>query len=587
MPLNSAKSHVFLRLPALFSAALLLLAAGCVTPGGNGVDVADASPPDDHAQAVYNALAAELAGKRRQFGDAADYYLRAAELSDDPRAAERAVRFALVDDDFQRALAAAKRWAVLRPDEPSARLALMRLNLRAGDIEAAKVEARQYLIHQGAGPEGAFAALTGSLGEESDRDGAAAVMAHLAAMYPNVPEAQYSLALLAVDAGQNDVALKAIRTATAARADWKEARVLQSRIALRAGNVEEAMQAVESLVAENPDDIGVRMNYGRMLVEQDKREEARAQFEAVLESSAKNGDALFILGLMALEDDRNDEAKKRFLELFKSGQKTTDAAFYLGVIAEDEKKLGEAIGWYRQVSQGDSALRAQIRVGQLLARDGKVEQGLNHLRDIRANNAPLAPRLLQAEADLLLEAGRSAEALQVHNEAVALSPKDADVLYSRSLALEKTGDVVGAMDDLKAVLEFDADNISALNALGYMLANHSQRYDEALALINKALQQSPEEAAIIDSYGWVLFKKGQVADAVTQLRKAYELFPDPEVAAHYGEALLALGNSAAARSVWQQAVAAERESEARPNATLRETLQRLAPDLGAPSNIGQ
>ncbi len=560
---------------------------GCATPAVQSSDtvITQAAAPSDRTQAIYQALAGELAGKRREFGSAAEFYLQAAALSNDPQAAERAVRFALLDDDFDRALAAARRWAELRPDEPSARLALMRLNLRAGDIPAAQNEARQYLIHQKSDVDNGFAALTASLGEESNRDGAAAVMEHLAAKYPDVPEAQYSYAVLAVDAGQTEPALIAIRKATTKRPNWTEARVLQSRIALRAGNVDEAMAAVEALLVENPDNIGVRMNYARMLVEQDRRDAASEEFDRVLEQDPDNADALFVLGLMAMEEEQFDAASKRFLQLVKTGQKATDAAFYLGLLAEKDKQLDKAIGWYRQVGQGDLALRAQIRVGELLARTGKVEQGLNHLRDIRSNNAPLAPRLLQAEADLLMGADRQAEALSIHDEAVRLSPNDADVLYSRSLARENTGDIDGAMADLRTILQFDADNSSALNALGYMLANHSDRYDEALQLITKALEQVPDEPAIIDSYGWVLFRMGRVGDAVTQLRKAYELFPDPEVAAHYGEALLALGNVAAARDIWRRALTAEAEQGERRNDVLSATVQRLAPDVKADTEV--
>ena len=115
-----------------------------------------------------------------------------------------------------------------------------------------------------------------------------------------------------------------------------------------------------------------------------------------------------------------------------------------------------------------------------------------------------------------------------------------------------------------------AMDATALNALGYTLADRTTRYDEAKALVARALELQPDEPAILDSMGWVLFRTGQYEESVSYLRRAYAEFPDPEVAAHLGEVLWVQGDTESAMAVWQAALARD---PAHP--VLLETIQRL------------
>ena len=76
----------------------------------------------------------------------------------------------------------------------------------------------------------------------------------------------------------------------------------------------------------------------------------------------------------------------------------------------------------------------------------------------------------------------------------------------------------------------------------------------------------------MDSLGWVAFREGQVAEALRILRRAFELRPDPEIAAHLGEVLWVSGQREEARAVWQQGLRLKADNE-----TLQDTLRRLDP----------
>jgi Flp pilus assembly protein TadD len=149
-------------------------------------------------------------------------------------------------------------------------------------------------------------------------------------------------------------------------------------------------------------------------------------------------------------------------------------------------------------------------------------------------------------------------------------PKDSNLLYARAMLREQQGELEQMEADLRDILTRDPQNATALNALGYTLADHTDRLDEALSLISEALELQPGEPAILDSMGWVLFRLGRYEEAVGYLRQAYQQFPDPEVAAHLGEVLWVSGDTEAALEVWRAAHARDPE-----HPVLRLTLQRL------------
>ena len=99
----------------------------------------------------------------------------------------------------------------------------------------------------------------------------------------------------------------------------------------------------------------------------------------------------------------------------------------------------------------------------------------------------------------------------------------------------------------------EPENVAALNALGYTLADRTDRYREALELIDRARVAEPGNAAIIDSYGWVLFRLGKPRAALDHLRHAYALQQDPDIASHLGQVLWVLGQKDEARKYFEAA----------------------------------
>ena len=127
---------------------------------------------------------------------------------------------------------------------------------------------------------------------------------------------------------------------------------------------------------------------------------------------------------------------------------------------------------------------------------------------------------------------------------------------------------------LRQVIALKPDNAHAHNALGYSLADRSQRLPEARQLVQRALELLPGDPFITDSLGWVEFRLGNRDEAIRLLRTAYSARPDTEIAAHLGEVLWAAGQRDEARRVWR-----EGKGRDATNDVLRETLARLRVDL--------
>ena len=108
--------------------------------------------------------------------------------------------------------------------------------------------------------------------------------------------------------------------------------------------------------------------------------------------------------------------------------------------------------------------------------------------------------------------------------------------------------------DLLKVISLQPDNGYALNALGYFLADRNERLDEAEEYLTRALELLPDDAAVIDSVGWLYYRQMRYEESIELLRRAHELFPDPEIAAHLGEVLWVSGDQDSASKVWEEAL---------------------------------
>ncbi|MDQ3511258.1 MAG: tetratricopeptide repeat protein, partial [Pseudomonadota bacterium] len=228
----------------------------------------------------------------------------------------------------------------------------------------------------------------------------------------------------------------------------------------------------------------------------------------------------------------------------------------LGQMAEFLDRFDEALAWYRGVPGGTQRWLAELRSANVLFELKRADEAFQLLSDLQADaDAPEDSRrdAYVLEAGLRQKSGDKEAELSAFARGLAAFPDDPELLYARALSWERRDEIARAEADFRQILVAEPDSVAALNALGYTLADRTNRYQEALELINRARAAEPDNAAIIDSYGWVLYRLGRNQEALTELRRAYALQRDGEIAAHLGEVLWVLGKREEARKYFQEA----------------------------------
>jgi tetratricopeptide (TPR) repeat protein len=248
-------------------------------------------------------------------------------------------------------------------------------------------------------------------------------------------------------------------------------------------------------------------------------------------------------------------------------------AIYLGMgqAAEGLKRYEEAIGWYQKVDSGDW-VRAQLKIATLMARQQGLAAGRAYLQRIEPRTTDDSIQVIQVEAQLLRDAKEWNETYEMLTKAVARYPDSFELLYDRAMSAERVDKLDVLEADLRRVIKMKPDYAHAYNALGYTLAEKTDRLTEAKDLIEKAYKLSPDDPFIMDSLGWVHYRLGQVQEALKHLHTAYTARPDPEIAAHLGEVLWRSGQRDEAQKIWRAALTENPNHE-----TLLAVMQKYRP----------
>ena len=502
--------------------------------------------------AIYEILVGEFEGRDGNFNGAAEHYANASELSADVVVAEHAAKVALYARDFVAAERAIDRWSSLAPDSIEASELSAVIALRKGETNKA-FNILTSVVDRSEQDE-AYRIVEKVIYSANDEQSQFALARMIHLQYPESIQAQRIFARLALRQSKFGAALSATEKAIAIDPSDTRSHLLKSQILLAAGDNKQALSAMEVLLEKTPDDNDMRLNYARMLVQAREYDRGLVEFNRVLQATPDNTDVLYSVAILEYELDKTPQAIAHFQKLQRTESHADEANYYLGLLHKDDHS--QAIKHFLQVNDGEYYLEAQVRAADHMAQSGQRDAARQHLTRIRNSqqNDGLKVRLFMAETRLLREQKRYQEALTLFNEALVQFPGNIDLLYARGMTGQDAGDLSILERDLTAIIKQQPDNATALNALGYTLADETDRLDEAYELISKALSLNPEEPAIIDSMGWVLYRRGDLAGAEKYLRKAWSKMNDPEVASHLAQVLIDLGNRAEASATLKKAL---------------------------------
>ena len=513
-------------------------------------------------------MAAEFAVSAGRLDEAVDWYLRAARAAPgDAALAARATRFALMGRDDRALKEALALWSDRAPESFPMQAARATLALRAGRARAARRELEAMLADGGArGWLTAFQVLgTGS------RDPAlsARVLGQLfdRGVLPEQPMALAAAGQLALGLGDDALFGRIDEVARGLHPDDPVMGLLRVSHLHRGGRSAEAREVLDALAARVATVAAPRIRERLALAYAELGDPAAGA--ALLASGPAPGDDLAATALRAslLADADDKDALAALYAALSQGAEVPDPArrLLLGQVAEFLERPAEALDWYRSVPGGEQRATARLRETKVLHDLGRRDEAWSALHALQQDadaDDPLRRDAYLMESELRRADSDDAAELDALARGLAAFPDESALLYSRALMWERRDDIPRAEADLRRILVAEPDSTAALNALGYTLADRTDRYGEALELIERARMAEPGNAAIIDSYGWVLHRLGRHEEALVELRRAFVLEKDAEIASHVGTVLWTLGRRDEAMEWFDEARGIDPENRA-------------------------
>ncbi len=522
------------------------------------------------APILFDFLVGETALQRGNLDIAVNRYVKLAKTTRDPRIAKRASEIALHAGNAHAAEQATAMWVELDPNSVDARQTIAALLVNLGKLEAARPHLEKLLASEKDSVGNAFMQLNQLLSRNPNKAATLQLIQQLSQPYKDLPEIHFAISQAAWFANQHPLALEEMQRALALRPEWEIAAIHNGRILQRTSPAD-ASDFYQNYLKKNPTANEVRIAYIRLLINESNVDLARNQLQILIDKDSQDPEIVLAIGLLAAEMGDLDITESSFKKALTLGYKDANAIhFHLGQIYEETKRTDRAMESYQLVKTGTRYLPAQIRYADLLALKGYLKEAREHLHKLPAANDQQTAHLILAEAQILRRSKAHQEVFDLLNEGLKKLPDYPELLYDRALAADKLGKFKILEQDLRKLIKLKPDSAHAYNALGYSLAERGAQLPEALKLIKKAVELSPEDPYIMDSLGWVHYRMGNLVEGLNYLNLAFAARPDAEIAAHLGEVLWVKGAKEDAKNIWRFALEKDPDNE-----ILLETLQRF------------
>jgi tetratricopeptide (TPR) repeat protein len=510
---------------------------------------------------IYEFLLGEMANQRGKPELAAQVYVDLANETQDPRVARRAAQLAFDAHQMDKSVAALNLWLKLEPASHQAKQLLTTVLLSGGKLEEARPHLVEMLAAYPKQTGHTFTQIYSLLVRYPDKEAVLTFLHELAQPYPKVGEGHLVQAQAAAAAGKRERALEEVSLARALHPEWELAILIEAQL-LDQNASPNALESLKNFLASYPDAGEARLLYARMLLEQKQYTEARTEFKRLLDSHPESADLAFAVAMLSLEMGELDRAEVELRQALENGKKDDSTVYYyLGQLNEAKKHDDEALLNYRLVAEGEYAYTARLRVAYLLYKSNKLGEAREYLHLTNAQNNQQRVQLLSTEAQLLRDAKQLDTAYGVLAQGLEILPNHPDLLYETAMYADQLGKHDAFEQMMRKVIEVKPDHAQAYNALGYSLLERNDRVVEGMQLVERANQLAPDDAGIIDSVGWGHYRMGNLEKSLEFLRRAYNLNPDPEIAAHLGEVLWIQGIKEQAKKIWGEALKSHPENE--------------------------
>ncbi len=552
LKVNHLTGIIYLALWSTITVANPSLAADVVTKAA-AMPLKVASTVELTPEIIYDFLLAEIAAQRGEFDISSHLFLSLAKSTHDSSLAKRAVKAAALGNNGKLALDASTTWAELDPTSLEAEQALSQLLITSGNLNDAKPHLAKLLAKEETRASG-FLALNSLFAHQPDKKLVQPIIIELAKPYPRLPEAHFAIAYAAFNANDTVLMQAELDAAEKLRPGWEVPPIMRAQL-LQKESADKAIAYYRDFLKKYPEANDVRMALAKLLINQRHYDEAKLELIQLSKAAKGNPEIHAMLGLLAIEAKDYPAAEKYFEYSLKTGYKDPEQIYiYLGKLADQQKNDKQALSWFDKVQPGEHYVEAKISQANVIARIKDTDTAIKMLDEVGDLTTEQQIIVIEAQATLLTQAKRNQDSFDLLNKAVQNMANTPDLIFEYANAAERLGKYELMEKELNKVISMNPDHADAYNALGYSLADRNIRLDLAKELIDKALTISPDNHFMIDSLGWVYYRLGKPDLAVEQLRRAYNVQADPEIAAHLGEVLWQQGKQEEAKKIWQGAL---------------------------------
>lgn len=503
---------------------------------------------------LYMLLAAELAGQRGQYEIALEGYMETAKRVSDPRFAERAAQIAMYMKDSKKTDEAVSLWLAQDPKNLIARKIAALSALRSGNKQAAVDHLDVLLKADPAGFEKSILELVSILQKDGKTAFIYEVLDAVSLKNPDQAAVYFVQSLLAMQMKDGALAEKKVQQALDIQPDWDNALIFQAQIAVFSGDLNKAKTLLRNTSVKYPDNSKIKKLLAQVLIKTAEYEEAGEVYKGIVSANPKDIESQIALALVYLQLGRDGKAEDIFKALLDQPEWQSQANFYLGKIEEKREHAKKALSWFDKVTDGPFVFESAASAISLLIKDKEFDEAGLRLNLMLDRFPKQKLRIILMQAGLFSQQEQYEKAFNLLTSALAEYPDQKDLLYTRALMAERVNKLDVLEADLKKILAKYPDDAEALNALGYTLLDHADRYAEAEKYLQHALKLQPDEAIIMDSFGWLQFKLGKLEQALEYLERAYAKQQEPEIAAHLSEVLWSLGRKEEARKLFSKAI---------------------------------
>jgi tetratricopeptide (TPR) repeat protein len=496
----------------------------------------------------------------------------AADKSQDFRVARIATMLALRNSDYDAAAQASQTWLGLKPKSVNAQNMSILSLVGSAQTEAAKSAIEAQIGDQDV--DSYIKQLAGLLVRQKNSEAGFDIADYMVQEYPGSAQVLLSSAYVAQIFNKYEAAEVWVDQALSLKPGWDLAAQLNANLLKEQDKLDERAVFIDQFVKDNPHSVAMRISHATELGRAENYSGAYELILKVLDDTPRDVGALQYAAALAEQLDNNKKSRQHLSKALNVEPDNDEVRWSLARLSTIEKKFLIAERLFDEITDPAMYVRAQIQVANMRNETQGVESAVNTLRVLKPRTEDDYLQVAITRHYLLMGAREYDEAFGYINDTLVYLPGNLELLYARALVAAELGKIDIAEKDLRIIIAQQSEHANALNALGYTLADQTDRYQEAKELIVKALSLRPNDAHILDSMGWVSYRLRDFEAAVEFLQKAYEASPEAEVAAHLGEVLWESGEQEKARAVFLKSYS--RESD---NPILNEVIKRYDIDL--------